>query len=115
MTGVQTCALPIFQESGIVAEMQKLRADQPDAIVYSNYVDAVWLYTRKPVQILPTETVSDFTTVYSGWPHDKPGYIVWFKPNEYKHYLSLDELSQFSVLELIYSDPSGDIYYVRSR
>ncbi len=104
-----------FQESGVVAEMQKLRADQPDAIVYSNYVDAVWLYTRKPVQILPSETVSDFTTVYSGWPHDKPGYIVWFKPNEYKHYLSPDELSQFSVLDLIYSDSSGDIYYVRSR
>jgi hypothetical protein len=104
-----------FQESGIVAEMQKLRADQLGTIVYSNYGDAVWFYTRKPVQILPVRDSSDPAAVYAGWPKDKPGYIVWFKPNEYKHYLSPDELSQFSVLELMYSDPSGDIYYVRPR
>ncbi|MEP7136506.1 MAG: hypothetical protein ABI904_16375 [Chloroflexota bacterium] len=104
-----------FHESNIVIEMQKLRIAQPDAFFYGNYVDAVWFYTRKPVQTLPTKTVSDFTVVYAGWPHDKPGYIVWFKPNEYKHYLSPDELSQFSELELMYSDPSGDIYYVRPR
>jgi hypothetical protein len=104
-----------YHESIIVPEMQRLRESQPDAIIYSNYVDAVWFYTRKPANILPLRGVPDLTAAYAGWPHAKPGYIVWFKPNEYKHYLSPEELAQFGSLELIYTDPSGDIYYVQSR
>jgi len=104
-----------YHEAPVVSEMQKLLESQSGPIVYSNYVDVVWFYTRKPVQLLPNREVPDLTTAYVGWPNNKPGYIVWFKPNEYKHYLSPDELSQFSELELVYSDPSGDIYYVRSR
>ena len=104
-----------YHEMPVVAEMRKLRDQQPDAIVYSNYVDAVWFYTRKPAQIMPIRKVPDLVTAYTGWPHDKSGYIIWFKPNEYKHYLAPDELSQFAVLKLVYSDPSGDIYYVQSR
>jgi len=104
-----------YHESKIVPETQKLRESQPDAIVYSNYVDAVWFYTRKPAAILPIRDVPDLTAEYAGWPHDNAGYIVWFKPNEYKHYLSPEELDQFGALELIYSNPSGDIYFVQSR
>ena len=104
-----------YHESLIVPEMQRLRESQPDALVYSNYVDAVWFYTRKPATILPVRDVTDLTAAYAGWPHDKAGYIVWFKPNEYKHYLSPKELAQFASLELVYTDSSGDIYFVRSR
>jgi len=106
---------PYYHNSQVVPEMQRLRAGQPDAIVYSNYADAVWFYTRKPVQLLPTRNVADLTTAYIGWPYDKPGYIIWFKPNEYKHYLSPEELAQFGSLQLTYTDSSGDIYYVQSR
>jgi len=104
-----------YHEMNIVGKMQALREDHPNAIVYSNYVDAVWLYTRKPVSPLPVRDVPDLATAYTGWPYDKPGYLVWFKPNEYKHYLSPEELAQFDTLKLIYTDPSGDIYYVQSR
>jgi hypothetical protein len=104
-----------YHESKIVPEMQKMRVEQPDAIFYSNYADAVWFYTRMPVRGLPDRNVSDLEAAYTGWPYDKPGYIVWFKPNEYKHYLSPEELSRFGSLKLIYTDPSGDIYYVRSK
>ena len=104
-----------YHESLIVPEMQRLRESQPDALVYSNYVDAVWFYTRKPATILPVRDVTDLTAAYAGWPHDKAGYIVWFKPNEYKHYLSPKELAQFASLELVYTDSSGDIYFVQSR
>lgn len=104
-----------YHEARIVPEMQKLRASQPEAIVYSNYVDAVWFYTRKPVQVLPNRNVADLASAYTGWPYDKPGYIVWFKPNEYKHYLSPEELSRFGSLQLIYTDPSGDIYFAQPR
>jgi len=104
-----------YHESKIVPEMQKLRESQPDAVVYSNYVDAVWFYTRKPASILPMRDVPDITATYAGWPYDKSGYLVWFKPNEYKHYLSPTELSQFGLIELVYTDSDGDIYFVQSR
>lgn len=104
-----------YHEMNVVTEMKKLRETHPEIPAYSNYVDAVWFYTRKPALLSPVRGAPDPSAVYAGWPYDKPGYFVWFKPNEYKHYLSPQELSQFSELELIYSDPSGDIYYVRAR
>jgi hypothetical protein len=103
-----------YHEMNVVAAMQKLRVDHPGVIVYSNYSDAVWFYTRESVLPLPTRTVPTLDA-YNGWPGGNPGYIVWFKPNEYKHYLSPEELTQFASLELLYSDESGDIYHVQSR
>jgi hypothetical protein len=104
-----------YHEMNVVAEMQKLRQAEPDTPVYSNYVDAVWFYTRKPALLSPVRGAPDLATAYAGWPYDKPGYFVWFKPNEYKHYLSPQELAQFSEVKLIYSDASGDIYSVSPR
>ena len=104
-----------YHEMNVVVEMQKIRRSEPDALMYSNYVDAVWFYTRKPALLSPVKGAADLKAAYAGWPYDKPGYFVWFKPNEYKHYLSPKELSQFSELKLIYSDVSGDIYYVSAR
>jgi hypothetical protein len=104
-----------YHEMNVVTEMRRLRQAEPDAFMYSNYVDAVWFYTRKPALLSPVRGAADLQAAYAGWPYDKPGYFVWFKPNEYKHYLSPPELSQFSALELIYSDSSGDIYYVTPR
>ena len=101
-----------YHEMSVVTEMQKLRRTHPDAFIYSNYVDAVWFYTRRPALLSPVRGAADLKVAYAGWPYDKPGYFVWFKPNEYKHYLSPEELAQFSDVELIYSDVSGDIYYV---
>lgn len=104
-----------YHEMNVVPEMQKLREAEPEALVYSNYVDAVWFYTRKPALLSPVRGSADLKATYAGWPYDQPGYFVWFKPNEYKHYLSPQELSEFSDVKLIYSDPSGDIYYVSAR
>ena len=104
-----------LQESPVVAAVQQLRSNEPNALVYSNYTDAAWLFTRKPVQLLPDRARPNYEVEYNGWPYDQPGYIVWFKPNEYKAYLSPEELSRFAVLELIYTDESGDIYTVKAR
>jgi len=104
-----------YHEMDIVAEMQRLGASQPNATVYSNYVDAVWFYTRKPVSTLPLAEVQNPAETYAGWPHDKPGYIIWFEPNEYKHYLSPKKISEFASVELIYEGDGGKIYYVQSR
>ena len=104
-----------YHEMNVVPEMQRLRETHPEIAAYSNYVDAVWFYTRKPALLSPVRGSADLKSTYAGWPYDNPGYFVWFKPNEYKHYLSPEELSEFSDVKLIYSDPSGDIYYVSAR
>ena len=104
-----------YHEMAVVAEMQRIREDQPNEIFYSNYVDAVWFFTRKPVSLLPFVTESDPAEAYAGWPHDKPGYIIWFEPNEYKHYLPPKEIEKFARLELIYQGKGGKIYYVQAR
>ncbi|HXF83875.1 MAG TPA: hypothetical protein VNK49_00660 [Anaerolineales bacterium] len=104
-----------FREMPAVAEMQRIREEQPEAVFYSNYVDAVWFYTRKPVSLLPLANVPDPVAAYAGWPHDKPGYLVWFEPNEYKHYLSPQQIAEFASLELIFEGENGKIYYVRPR
>ncbi len=103
-----------YHDKPMVAEMQKLRAAQPQETFYSNYVDAVWFYTRKPVSLLPFVN-DDPLTAYAGWPYDKPGYIVWFEPNEYKHYLAPQKIAQFADVELIYHGKDGEIYRVQAR
>ena len=104
-----------YHEMDLVAEMERLRDNQPNMTFYSNYADAVWFYTRKPVSTLPLMDVPDPVESYAGWPFDKPGYIIWFEPNEYKHYLSPRKIAEFASVELIYEGDGGKIYYVRSR
>jgi len=104
-----------YHEMDLVAEMERLRESQPDAIFYSNYVDAVWFFTRKPASTLPLTDVQNPVEVYASWPHDKPGYIIWFEPNEYRHYLSPKKIAEFASVELIYEGDGGKIYYVQSR
>jgi len=104
-----------YHEMDLVAEMEGLRESQPNATVYSNYVDAVWFFTRRPVSTLPLADAPNPVEAYAGWPHDKPGYIIWFEPNEYKHYLSPKKIAEFAFVELIYEGDGGKIYYVQSR
>ena len=102
-----------YREMDLVAEMQKLRKNQSSVIIYSNYVDAVWFYTRKSVSILPLANVPNPVDTYAGWPQDKPGYIVWFEPNEYKHYLSPEKIAEFASVKLVFEGKGGKIYYVQ--
>ncbi|HVF25298.1 MAG TPA: hypothetical protein VNA23_05370 [Anaerolineales bacterium] len=104
-----------YQEMDLVAEMVNLREIQPNATFYSNYADAVWFYTRRPVSILPLKDVPNPVEFYSGWPFDMPGYIIWFEPNEYKHYLSPPKIADFAAVELIYEGDGGKIYSVQPR
>jgi hypothetical protein len=99
-----------YNEMDLIAETKRLREREPDAIVYSNYVDAVWFHTRMPVTLLPF--VEDQPTE---WRADQPGYIVWFEPNEYKHYVSPEMIAEFANVELVYEGKGGKIYYVQAR
>ena len=102
-----------YRDMDLVAETQKLRENEPAAIFYSNYVDAVWFYTRKPVSLLPLANIPSPVEAYAGWPKDKPGYIVWFEPNEYKHYLSPEKIAEFASVQLVFEGKGGKIYYVQ--
>jgi len=103
-----------YHEMALVTEMQKIREEQPEEIFYSNYSDAVWFYTRKPVSPSPI-VAEDPLTAYAGWPFDRPGYIIWFEPNEYKHYLPPDKIGEFADVKLIYDGKGGRIFYVQAR
>jgi hypothetical protein len=102
-----------YRDMDLVGETQKLRENDPTAIFYSNYVDAVWFFTRKPVALLPLADVQSPVDAYAGWPKDKPGYIVWFEPNEYKHYLSPEKIAEFASVQLVFEGKGGKIYYVQ--
>jgi hypothetical protein len=103
-----------YHEMTLVTEMQKFRAEQPDKTFYSNYSDAVWFHTRRPVS--PSVVVTENPGVaYAGWPHDKPGYIIWFEPNEYKHYIPPEEIAEFADVQLIFDGKGGKIYSVQAR
>lgn len=104
-----------YHEMDLVAEMRKLRESHPSATFYSNYADAVWFYTRKPVSVLPLARVPNPVDAYAGWPQDEPGYIVWFEPNEYKHYLSPEKIAEFATVDLVFEGDGGKIYYVQHR
>ena len=99
-----------YNEMDLIAETQSLRQREPNAIFYSNYVDAVWFYTRMPVTLLPFVTNQP-----THWDPNMPGYIVWFEPNEYKHYVSPETISQFATVKLVYQGKGGKIYYVQAR
>lgn len=102
-----------YREMPVVAQMLKIRGEQPRETFYSNYVDAVWFYTRQPVSLLPFVN-EDAPDVYAGWPHDRPGYIIWFEPNEYKHYLAPQKIAEFANVKLVYEGKGGQIYYVQA-
>jgi hypothetical protein len=103
-----------YHEMPVVARMLTIRAEQPQAMFYSNYVDAVWFYTRQPVSLLPFVD-DEAPTVYAGWPYDQPGYIIWFEPNEYKHYLAPEKIAEFAEVKLVYDGMGGQIYFVQAR
>ncbi len=103
-----------YHEMPVMQELQSLWASEPAATVYTNYAELAWFFNRKPAQPLPVRDFPDYQAVYSAWPA-VPGYLVWFKPNEYKRFLSPEELAPHVTLQLIYSDESGDIYKVQAR
>jgi hypothetical protein len=103
-----------YNEMELIAEAKRLREREPNAVVYSNYVDALWFHTRRPTTLLPFVN-EDPGGGYGDWPGDKPGYVVWFEPNEYKHYISPTLMAQFASVELVYQGTGGKIYYVQAR
>jgi hypothetical protein len=99
-----------FRETEVVNAMIKLAEENPDALIYSNYVDAAWFFTRNRVALLP---IADNAS--KNFFKNRAGFIVWFDPNEYLHYLPPEEIGKFARLSLLHQSESGRIYSVRPR
>ena len=110
-----------FREMSVVKAAQPILNKDPEALVYSNYVNIVWFIYKHPVETLPFEDVnlqsdqrlSALKLNYPAWPRHS-GYIIWFIPNQYHHIAAPDELSTIADLRLLYKDKTGEIYYVQA-
>jgi hypothetical protein len=106
--------------SRIVQVLQEIGKEE-NKTIYSNYQAAAWFYTRENVSESPRGSILEKINVdallktYQGWPWDKPGYLVWFLPNDYKHVLAPQNLARLADLQLIYKDKDGEVYRVRAR
>lgn len=108
-----------FHENPIIKAMQKIALDEPSATLYSNYTDGVWFFTRRESPVTPrsfTMDLNEIEQIYAGWPHDKPGYLIWILPNSiYRHAVPPKLLAEIADLELIVKIEEGEIYRVRSK
>jgi hypothetical protein len=108
-----------FREMSVVRAAENILKADPDALVYSNYLNIVWFIFRHPVQALPfqdeslsrDERLTSLAVNYRGWP-DKPGYLIWFTPNQYHHIVAPDELATIADLELLFEDETGQVFAV---
>ena len=110
-----------FREMSVVKAAGPILDKDPQAIVYSNYVNIVWFIYRHPVETLPFEDASlpsdqrlaALKKNYPAWP-SQGGYIIWFTPNQYHHIVAPDELISIADLKLLYKDKTGEIFYVQA-
>ncbi len=108
-----------FRDMKVVKAAEPILAREPNAIVYSNYINIVWFLFRHPVRAMPyqdqtktpAERLVDLERDYAGWPPEG-GYIIWFTPNQYHHIADPGELAAIARLKLIYADKTGQIYSV---
>lgn len=108
-----------FHENPIVKAMQKIALENPSATLYSNYTDGVWFFTRRESPVMPRSFTMDLNEIeknYAGWPHAKPGYIVWILPNSiYRNAVPPKLLKEIADLELIVKIEEGEIYRVSEK
>jgi hypothetical protein len=109
-----------FNENPAVPVIQELAAEHPDAYLYSNYADGVWFFTRRSAPLMPrfnpeTGTLDEVRVEFAGWPGDKPGYILWFLPNEFKHVVPPEMLAEIAEVKLVFESDRGLIYSVQAK
>jgi hypothetical protein len=108
-----------FNENPAVPVIKDLAQENPEAFFYSNYADGIWYLTRRSAPLMPRSAIEmdpvEIRETFSGWPGDKPGYILWFLPNEFKHVVPPELLAEIADLELIFASEQGLIYSVEAK
>ena len=109
-----TRALRQLKILGVLATDSRYKTEN----IYTNYPAVAWFYTRGRVYELPRARITENPTLdillnrYEGWPGERPGYLVWFTPNEYLHVYAPDDLSRLAELTLVYRGVDGEVYHV---
>ncbi len=89
--------------------------------VYTNGSDSAWfiLHTQiKATPILnPDNRLTSLQQEYAGWPGvGQDGYIIWFNSEAHKEaYARPEEIGSIAMLQQLYQDQDGTVYYVSSR
>lgn len=108
-----------FNENPAIPVIQELVAENPEAYFYSNYADGIWFYTSRSAPLMPRSSVEmdmvEIREKFNGWPGDKPGYIMWFLPNEFKHVVPPELLAEIADVELIFESERGVVYSVEAK
>ena len=108
-----------FKENPAIPVIKELVTEHPEAYFYSNYADGMWFYTRRSAPLMPRSSVEmsldEIHENFTGWPGDKPGYILWFLPNEFKHVVPPKLLAELADVQLIFTSDRGQIYSVKAR
>ncbi len=108
-----------FNENPVIPVIQELVAEHPQASFYSNYADGIWFFTRRSAPLMPRSSIdmdlAEIERNYAGWPGDKPGYILWFLPNEFKHVVPPELLAEIADVQLIFASDQGMIYFVQAK
>ncbi len=108
-----------FNENPAVPVIKQLAAEHPRAEFYSNYADGIWFLIRRSAPLMPRSSIdmdpAEIRKNFSGWPGDKPGYILWFLPNEFKHVVPPELLADVAKVELIFTSDQGMIYSVKAK
>ena len=89
-----------------------------DLPIYTNYGEAVYLFTGRQSRSSPRDLLSytarpeHVIPQVTNWPPQPEAYLIWFKSNEKRSYFSPDDLSQVSTMELLYEGKNGQVLIV---
>lgn len=108
------------RDSKIINYLDTLLNENTNIALYSNDPRSVWFVTRQDVQLLPWLVKGKaFDSVMAGklasWPPQKEAYVIWLIPDSYEVTVTPDELSHVTIMNLIYSAPDGNIYFVHTK
>ena len=96
----------------------EFRDDHP---IYTNYTEAVYLFTGRQARSSPVDNQSyraekeHVIPQLTSWPPQGAAYLIWFELREKRNYFSPDDLSQVSNMELLFEGTAGRVLVARRR
>ena len=106
--------------SGLVVYLKEHPIDI-NVPIYSNEPEAVYFFTRHPVEQSPYDIENykarpaNITTQYANWPPEDEAYLVWFSSSYKKHHYDPEALTQLAELNPLYKRADGAIYLVERK
>ena len=109
-----------LNHSGLVEFLRTYHFDD-DLPIYSNYGEAVYLFTGLQTESSPKDLQS-YTAVpehvpqqLTTWPPQPAAYFIWFESVEKRKYFSPKNLRQVSLMELLYNGEQGQVLVVTPK